>query len=300
MTKHKHVYADISAEMNQQPETRRKIFKQIQGLPELEGRTLVTFFTSFTHPVQMEDTDCDALEATLQEVDLQNGLVLMISSPGGNGLAAERIVNVCRAYSGTKDYWAIVPGKAKSAATIVCMGASKILMSCSSELGPVDPQIFTIEDGKGKAFSLHNIVQTYQKLFSGAVSSTGRLEPYLQQLSKYDSREIATYEGLIQLANDIAEKVLSTGMMAGQDSANIRKNIEIFLNPDAGTLAHGRPVFVAEAKRCGLNCDEVDVKSQLWKAVSELYVRTNVFVSTANCKTIESTEGAFHAPAPTR
>lgn len=296
----KHVYAEINAEMHQQPETRRKFFNKIEHFSELDGRTLVTFFTSFNHPVQMEDADCDALEAMLQKADLKKGLALMVSSPGGNGLAAERIVNVCRAYSGTKDYWAIVPGKAKSAGTIVCMGASKILMSCSSELGPVDPQIFTVEDGRGKAFSLHNLVQTYKKLFNGAAKTKGRLEPYLQQLSKYDSREIATYEALIQLANDIAQKVLSTGMMKGQTSAAIKRKIEIFLNPAAGTLAHGRPIFVAEAKRCGLNCDEIDVKSDLWQAIYELYVRTNAFVSNSFCKTIESSQGAFHAPAPSR
>jgi hypothetical protein len=119
-------------------------------------------------------------------------------------------------------------------------------------------------------------------------------------LSKYDSREITTYESLIQLANAIAEKVLSTGMMKGKKSANIKKDIEIFLNPDAGTLAHGRPIFVAEAKSCGLNCEELDVQSKLWQAIYALYVRTNAFVSNSFCKTIESAKGAFHAQAPAR
>src|SRR6185437_15766458 len=128
----KNVYSAIGAEMSQQPQTRRKFFTTIERAKEIEGRSLVTFFTSFNHPVQIEDADCDALEALLQKLDLSQGLVLMVSSPGGNGLAAERIVNMCRAYSGTKDYWALVPGKAKSAATIVCMGASKILMGGSS------------------------------------------------------------------------------------------------------------------------------------------------------------------------
>ena len=67
----------------------------------LEGRTLVTFFTSFAYPVQIEDADVDMLQSVLQQIDLSKGLVLMISSPGGDGLAAERIVNVCKAYSGT-------------------------------------------------------------------------------------------------------------------------------------------------------------------------------------------------------
>ena len=52
-------------------------------------------------------------------MDLSKGLALIISSPGGDGLAAERIINVCRHYSETKEYWAVVPNKAKSTARMV-------------------------------------------------------------------------------------------------------------------------------------------------------------------------------------
>jgi len=293
----KNVYRAIMHESQQLPETRRTLFNQIERA--FGGRALVSLFTSFNHPVQMEDGDCDALEAILQKLDLTKGLTLMISSPGGNGLAAERIVNMCRAYSGTKEYWALVPGKAKSAATIVCMGASKVMMTNSSELGPVDPQIFPIEDGKRKSFSLHNLVNGYDKLFNAAVTSTGKLEPFLQQLQRYDDREINTYRGLIELAKDIAKKVLGSGMMAGKDAAAIEADIQIFLNPSAGTYAHGRPIFMNEALACHLKCDPLDVKSTLWQRIYELYVRTNVFVSSQQaCKAIECKSEAFHAPAP--
>jgi ClpP class serine protease len=134
------VYLAIGSETQQAPTTRRQLFQKIEK--GMGGRALVSFFTSFNHPVQIEDADVDALEAILQKLDVSKGLAILISSPGGNGLSAERIVNTCRAYSGTHDYWAIVPGKAKSAATIVCMGASKILMANSSELGPVDTANF--------------------------------------------------------------------------------------------------------------------------------------------------------------
>lgn len=79
-------------------------------------------------------------------MDLSKGLIIMINSPGGDGLAAERIINVCRSYSGTGEYQVIVPGKAKSAATMVCFGASAIYMSPTSELGPVDPQIVIVDN----------------------------------------------------------------------------------------------------------------------------------------------------------
>src|SRR5205807_3674743 len=135
----------VMEESQQSLETRQELYTKLE---ELLGRPVISFFTSFRFPVMIEDVDADMLEGVLQSLDLSNGFALLISSPGGNGLAAERIINLCRSYSGTREFWAIVPGKAKSAATMICFGASKILMGASSELGPVDPQM-TVEDERG-------------------------------------------------------------------------------------------------------------------------------------------------------
>lgn len=121
----KPVIQQVMTEQNQGHETRKRIFIELEK--ELK-RPVVSFFTSLTFPVMIEDADADMLEGVLQKMDLSSGLVLLISSPGGDGLAAERIINICRSYSKTNDYWTIVPGKAKSAATMICFGASKIIM----------------------------------------------------------------------------------------------------------------------------------------------------------------------------
>jgi ClpP class serine protease len=149
------------------------------------------------------------LEGVLQSLDLASGLVLCINSPGGDGLAAERIVNMCRAYSGTNDYWALVPGKAKSAGTLVCFGASKIIMGPTSELGPVDPQY---RDGRN-VFSAYNVIRSYESLFRRAVKASGNLQPYLQQLQNYDEREIEELRSAMALSQDISERVLGSGML---------------------------------------------------------------------------------------
>ena len=73
----------------------------------------------------------------------------------------------------------LVPGKAKSAATIISMGASKIIMSQSSELGPVDPQIIRKEDDINNAFSAHNLVAGYDRLFAEVAKTSGPIEPFL-------------------------------------------------------------------------------------------------------------------------
>ncbi len=195
------IHKRVLNEQGQMHETRKVLFVSLEK--ELK-RPVITFFTSFVHPVMIEDADADMLEGVLRKTDLSKGLALIISSPGGDGLTSERIINICRSYSGTKEYWVIVPGKAKSAATMICLGASKIIMGSSSELGPIDPQIAITEDNKVKRFSVYNIVESYNELFSKAVKEKGNLQPYLQQLSNYDEREIKEMKSAMALSEDIA------------------------------------------------------------------------------------------------
>ena len=97
------IYKNILKEINQDHSCRAPLFSGTEKI--FKGKALVTFFTSFNFPVDISDQDCDMLESILQNIDCSKGLILMINSPGGDGLTAERIVNTCRAYSGTSDYW---------------------------------------------------------------------------------------------------------------------------------------------------------------------------------------------------
>jgi hypothetical protein len=285
------VYGQVMEELQQTLATRQRLYVDLEK--EL-GRPVVSFFTSFRYPVMIEDTDADMLEGVLQNTDLTNGLALIISSPGGLGLAAERIINICRSYSGTGEFWAIVPSKAKSAATMVCFGASKFYMGPSSELGPVDPQ-WTVRDEKGnlKRYSLFNVVESYDQLFQKAVRTKGNLHPYLQQLAPYDNRDIKEFRTLISLAEDIAVRALKTGVMSRKTPAVIKKKIDIFLSPKT-TKAHGRPIHRKEASECDLKIESVLARSPMWRLVYELYTRLNILVSTPRAaKCIESREFEF-------
>ena len=158
------IHGEVHAETKQAHATREHLFEKIE---EEIGCPLVSFFTSFHWPVTVDDSDADIIQSILSNIDLSNGLALLINSPGGDGMAAERIINICRSYSGTSEFWTIVAGKAKSAATMICMGSSKIMMAAPSELGPVDPQIIRVEDGEKKVFSAHSLVKVYDGLFGG-------------------------------------------------------------------------------------------------------------------------------------
>jgi hypothetical protein len=288
------VVSQVMREQSQEPSTRRDLLIELEN--QLK-RPVVSYFTSFGYPVMIEDKDADMLEGILQKMDLSNGLAVLISSPGGDGLAAERIINLCRSYSNTGEYWAIVPGKAKSATTMVCFGASKIIMGPASELGPIDPQFTSYEQGGPKWFSVYNIVKSYEELFSRAVKEKGNLEPYLQQLAKYDEREIKEFKAALSLSEDIGVKTLASGMMKGLSNNNIKKKIKIFLTPER-TKTHGRPIYRDEATQCGLTIESRNIKDKVWEIVYELYIRTDYFVSGKACKTIESKTNSFFTPPP--
>ncbi|HEX4753014.1 MAG TPA: hypothetical protein VH268_08950 [Solirubrobacterales bacterium] len=284
-------FDQVLIERNQGHETRAPLLRDIGAAI---GRPVVSLFTSFEYDVNINDADADMLEGVLQESDLSAGLALFISSPGGSGLAAERIARICRSYSGTGEYWAIVPGKAKSAATMVCFGASRILMTPTSELGPVDPQL--IFRGGGR-FSAFNLIQSYEDLFRRAARAKGNLEPYLQQLQKYDARQIREMKAELELAEDISIRALQTGMMKGKSKTQIRKAISRFLTPEQ-TKTHGRPIYRDEAHKSGLSIEDIDPRQDPWVQCYELYIRTNNYVMTQAAKCIESAAGSYQAAPP--
>ncbi len=291
MDKNRMTFTQVEEEVNQRHKTRIPLFETIE---EKIGKTVISFFTSTNFPAMIEHGDADMLEQVFSTCDLSNGLALIINSYGGDALAAERIISLCREYSGTKGFTAIVPGRAKSAATMICLGADNIWMGPGSELGPVDPQVWIKAGDGSRACSVFNIIQSYKDLFKKAVECKGKLEPYLQQLAKYDEREIREYENAMELAQDIVIKALQSGMMLNEDKDVIQSKIEPLLTPKH-TKSHGRAISRNDSVCANLKITnaenvygEVEKDKDLWDNIFALYIRTQAFVSTRATKCIES------------
>lgn len=290
MAKPKFVITQVNNERRQSHPTRQGLYSQVE---KLLGIPVVSFFTSFRHPVMIDDSDSDLLEGVLQKCDYDKGFAMLLNSPGGDGLAAERIINICRTYSGTGKYKVIVPGKAKSAATMICLGASEIIMTETAELGAVDPQVVIEEDGDRKIFSVYNLVTSYEDLFNRAIKEKGNLQPYLQQLSNYDEREISEYKSVMELSEDITVTALKTGMLSSVAKSQIKNKVKIFLNPEK-VKVHGRPIYSDEAIKASLEVKIIDLKEKKWAPLYELYARLDDFVSSGSvAKSLECKDFCF-------
>ncbi len=279
----------VYEEETQGHSTRAGLFRRLQK--EL-GVPVLTYATSFVGLGSILPSDADVIEGLLQDMNLSRGLALIISSPGGDGLAAERIIRVCRSYSKTGTFIAIVPSKAKSAATMICMGAERIIMGPASELGPVDPQILKEREGQPQWFSAFNLVSSYEALLERAVKEKGNLPPLLQQLSHYDPQEIEELRSAIALSDDIAVRALASGMLSGKTDDEIKKEIAIFLDP-ATKKAHGRAIHRGEAARCGLEIEEWETDERRWRTLYELYVRTDRLFSSQPISKVSETAEDF-------
>ena len=281
-------------EVGQAPALRHPYLEKIGQ--EREGRTVVSFFMSFYKQYILSQADADQLEEILCNSNIEKGITLILDAPGGDGLAAERIIQICRSYS-KGDFETIVPARAKSAATMVCLGSDKILMSRTSELGPIDPQVSYDLTGRGqeRLVAAAHITKTYKDLLEAAVKlEKGHIEPYLQQLQKFNAVHIEHLEQITKLSKDIAISTLEHGMLKGKDQETIEKLIERFTEPDI-TLSHGRGINIEQAKECGLEVEEMLLESELWKVVWGLYMRSK-FVVEGNqyAKLIDTLDASYY------
>lgn len=298
---------ELLAETRQGHEIRKPLYELIENQIEVhtgKKARVLAFFTSFVWPVIIQDSDADMIEEVLHNTDLEDrDLFLILNSGGGSGLAAERIVNICRTFGGGS-FSVVVPKMAKSAATMVCFGAKDIWMSPTSELGPVDPQI-PIYDDSGQLTNYqaaHEIVEAYEDLLRQATTTKGRVEPFLQQLARIDARDIKSINSAQRLAEKITVTSLKSGCMNGMSEREIRRRVKPFLDPKH-TVSHGRPIYHEAAEMCGLKVTKFDPKSAVWRSIWSLYIRLNHLVSSATVtKVVESchTEYVSMMPGATR
>jgi len=285
----------VLKETSQDSTLRQQLLRRIEK--ELSAK-VVTFFTSFSDPqAQVSDDDAEMLESLLSVESIGNRkLILIINSPGGQALAAERIVNVCREYSDGQ-FEALVPHMAKSAATMICFGANCIHMSPTAELGPVDPQVpywpgEYDSERPPRWISAEEYVRSYDALMADASGGkVKRIEPYLQQLNRYDARYIEQLRSAQQLSRDISVGLLKSSMMKDKNDDEIRDAIKVFLTQEA-TRSHGRMINADGAAACGLKVNKIPLHSDVWHRIWELYVRADWAVTHRNRKIMETVDAA--------
>lgn len=78
----------------------------------------------------------------LELMGFQPKIDLFLYTRGGDILTPWRLINLIREY--TSNLSVLVPFRAYSAGTLICLGANEIVMTKMAELGPIDPTVINV------------------------------------------------------------------------------------------------------------------------------------------------------------
>jgi len=144
--------------------------------------------------------DLDKLYAAASVNANSKNILLILHSPGGSIEPAYLISKALKFFAKDK-FIAIVPRRAKSAATLICLGADEIHMGVTSQLGPIDPQI-----GGFPALGLINALDVLASLTKKFPEASKMLSDYLQ--SKLDLRILGYFNRVTESAVQYGERLL--------------------------------------------------------------------------------------------
>lgn len=141
-------------------------------------------------------------------------ILLIINNKGGRVEPAYLISKSCKENS--PRFVTAVPRRAKSAATLITLGASEIHMGSMSELGPIDPQF-----GGLPALGLTSSLESLAKVVTKYPKSSEMLASFLSQ--KLDLRILGYFERVSESTVQYATRLL-TGKTLPKDIDEVARN----------------------------------------------------------------------------
>jgi hypothetical protein len=229
------------------------------------GEPLITYWNSSNGSICSNDVI--GLYGILQSIGKVDRLALFIKSGGGGGEASLRMVHLLRQYVG--QLTVLVPLECASAATMLALGADKILMgplahlsavdtSLTHDLSPIDRDNNRVRVSQDE---LHRVVRLWQTQADKEASN-----PYEALFSYVHPLVIGAVDRSSALSTRLCIDILSYHF---EDAAK-REQISNTLN--AEYPAHSYPITLREARRIGLNAEALNERAnRLLLELNEIY-----------------------------
>lgn len=188
-------------------DARRDMINLAQNRTE---RTLLCY-VSLNQLISREDIVY--IRELLQPLPLGTSIDLLLNSPGGDVDTAEKLVQIVLQVTSppgapSGDFRLIVPDRAKSAATLIALGANSVVMGDTSELGPIDPQVI-LPDHRGVRlwYSVCDYLEAYED--ATANYRTNPQDPVFRvTLDKFDPVLVRSLERSNDRVRTCAENLL--------------------------------------------------------------------------------------------
>ena len=233
----------------------------------------------------LESSDVPVLGNLLRSIGDVDNLTLILHSPGGDGTCVEKVVTICRAQC--RNFRVIIPNRAKSAATMIALGADEIIMGPTSEIGPIDAQVPVVVAGIPRYISAQSFIDAREALlekFKAAKKAKEDTKPYLQMFASLDVPFIEECQRMMDFGRDVVRGLLVKYMFSKDTEAQTKaEKVVKMLSSVKQHKVHGRLIDGNTARtELGLNVRLLAKDDRLWQSVWEYYTRSEISLGRAN------------------
>src|SRR3984957_19003902 len=223
----------------------------IERLSAALGEPVITYWNSTKGSICQNDVI--GLYALLRNAGKLDNLTLFLKSDGGSGQASLRMVNLLRQHA--KHLTVLAPLECQSAATMLALGADRILMGPLAHLSAVDTSLThdlspIDRDNDRVSVSNDELLRVVRLWSEQAKDST--TNPYAALFPYVHPLVIGAVDRSSALSTRICEEILSYHM----EDLDRAREISNILN--SGYPSHNYPITLREAKRIGLNVEPMD------------------------------------------
>jgi hypothetical protein len=234
----------------------------IERLEKLRDSKVIVYF-SYT---QIDDTILIPLYKQLKEIGHTKKIDLFLHSYGGAVDTPYKVVALIREFC--EEFAVIVPFAAKSAASMLILGADEVVMGPISELGPIDPLVKhpIYKDVWIPVQAVWHCLDYLQRSIINSPDPEVVSFIVTPLLNKLDPWLIGDYEKTMKASRQYAEILLSRYMLK-DNPEHVPIVTQALIE---GYFSHGYPIGRREAKELGLIVTEAH--EELWDVIWKLYL----------------------------
>lgn len=227
------------------------------------------------HRAQIERDDIAGFVDLLHNISPGKKVSLLLQTPGGDVDAAEKILALLRATTGfVEDYKnfemssaklkIVIPDSAKSAGTLIALGADALVMGDTSELGTIDPQVWLWDsNGNEVCHSIVTYLDSY-KLRADEFRKNPSDPVASAMIQKFDPAVIRKYEMILQRAREFAERQLE------RRGKNFTEITSALLSTEKWP-SHSQMIGWHDAQKLGLDIEHRSKADAVWLQYWQLY-----------------------------
>lgn len=206
----------------------------------------------------------DRVFAALREANPKKDkdVLLILVTRGGSIEPAFQISKLCKSYSKTK-FTVVVPRRAKSAGTLIAIGADQVHIGPLGQLGPIDPQLRGLP-ALGVAPALERIASLSER-YPGSADMFAR---YLRLTLAVE--EIGYYERISQSAAQYAERLLSTKAELGERKTAIANELVYAFKDHGFVIDYDEAQKILGQSWVLNNSPELDLAEAVYKLFEEV------------------------------